>query len=270
MLLESLVTSSRHNDRCTHGIVVKLQISCSSPFSVVTKQDDPSAAAYLCVLRRHCPVLIIGQNMEVWVEHYPSGVMTSCTWYCWVRLSISILVIVVSIIHPPSWYWPMVLVNWQLVLAGEAALVQCAECLKKFQAHFEVLHRLRLNPWACASWPLGNHSASSLPPWFSSPSLSTLFLQTLFFSVATLNGHSRDSVVPRLLTPHPHLEWPEAGGGAAGGGCWQACRGTCGGARSRDLDLCCLLERPRCSTDGNSPADGDEGFTTAGFSSGTG
>ena len=35
-----------------------------------------------------------------------------------------------------------------------------------------------------------------------------------FFSVATLTGHLRDSVVPRLLTPHPHLEWPEAGSAA--------------------------------------------------------
>ena len=60
----------------------------------------------------------------------------------------------------------MVLANWQLVLAGEVALVQWAECLKKFQAHSEVLHRLRL---VCASWPVANHSASSLPPWFSSP-----------------------------------------------------------------------------------------------------
>ena len=58
-------------------------------------------------------------------------------------------------IHPQSWYWPIVLVNWQLVLAGEVALVQWAECFKKFQAHFEVLHRIRLNPWACASWPFG-------------------------------------------------------------------------------------------------------------------
>ena len=106
----------------------------------------------------------------------------------------------------------MVIVDWQLVLAGEVALVQWAECLKKFQAHFEVIHRLRLNPWACASWPLANHSASSLPPWFSSPSVSADFVPVDFlFSVATLNGHSLDSGVPRLLTPHPHLEWPEAG-----------------------------------------------------------
>ena len=45
VLLESLVTSSRHNNRCTHGIVVTLQTSCCSPFSVVTKQNDPAAAA---------------------------------------------------------------------------------------------------------------------------------------------------------------------------------------------------------------------------------
>ena len=30
-------------------------------------------------------------------------------------------------------------------------------------------------------------------------------------SVVTLNGHSRASVVPRLLIPHPHLDGPEAG-----------------------------------------------------------
>ena len=29
--------------------------------------------------------------------------------------------------------------------------------------------------------------------------------------MVTLNGHSRGSVVPRLLIPHPHLDGPEAG-----------------------------------------------------------
>ena len=29
---------------------------------------------------RHCPV-IIGQNIKVWVEHCPTGVMTSCTLF---------------------------------------------------------------------------------------------------------------------------------------------------------------------------------------------
>ena len=49
VLPESLVTSLRHNDPCTHGIVIKLQTSCCSPSSVVTEQNDPAAAAYLCV-----------------------------------------------------------------------------------------------------------------------------------------------------------------------------------------------------------------------------
>ena len=39
-------------------------------------------------------MLIIGQNIEVWVEHCPSGVITSCILYCWARFSISILVVV--------------------------------------------------------------------------------------------------------------------------------------------------------------------------------
>ena len=33
-------------------------------------------------------------------------------------------------------------------------------------------------------------------------------------SVVTLNGHSRVSVVPRLLIPHLYLEWPGAGSDA--------------------------------------------------------
>ena len=119
---------------------------------------------------------------------------------------------------------------------------------------------------------MANHSASSLPPWFSSPFVSVDFVPVDFlFSVAALNGHSRDSVVPRLLTHPPHLEWPEAGSAAPGGGAagWPECGGTRGGARSRDLDLGCLLERPRCLTDDDGPADGDEGFTTAGSSWGS-
>ena len=36
----------------------------------------------------------------------------------------------------------------------------------------------------------------------------------LLCSVATSNRHSRGSVVPRLLIPHPHLDWPEAGSAA--------------------------------------------------------
>ena len=55
-------------------------------------------------------------------------------------------------------------------------------------------------------------------------------------------------MVQRLLTPHPYFDWPEAGsaalqgGGATGSGCLPACGSTCGGAPSRDQDLCCVLE----------------------------
>ena len=54
MLLKSLVTSLRYNDRCAQDIVVKLHMSCCSSFSVVTKQNDPAAAvlpeSWLCAL----------------------------------------------------------------------------------------------------------------------------------------------------------------------------------------------------------------------------
>ena len=83
VLLEPLVSSSRHTDRCTHGKAVKLQTSCCSPFSIV-----------VCFWR-YCQVLIIGPNMKVWVEHCPSGVMTSCILYCWARFSFSVPVVVV-------------------------------------------------------------------------------------------------------------------------------------------------------------------------------
>ena len=42
-----------------------------------------------------------------------------------------------------------------------------------------------------------------------------------------------------------------------------------GGARSRDLDLSFLLERPLCSADGGRSADGDEGFKSEKSSSDT-
>ena len=49
-----------------------------------------------------------------------------------------------------KWYWSMDRVNWMLILTGEVVLVLEAECLKKFQVRFVVLHRLRLSPWAYA------------------------------------------------------------------------------------------------------------------------
>ena len=93
-------------------------------------------------------------------------------------------------------------VNWILNLTGEVVLVLEAECLKKFKVRFVVLHRLRLSPWAFASLPLANHSASSLPLWFSFPSVFVDFL----FIVETLNGHSRDFVFPQLLTHHRYIQ----------------------------------------------------------------
>ena len=80
----------------THGTAAKLQISCCSPFSVVTKQNDPGCGCILVCVWRHCPVLVIGQNIEVWVEHCPSRVMTPCTLHCWSRKSFSVLVIFVG------------------------------------------------------------------------------------------------------------------------------------------------------------------------------
>ena len=209
MLLESLVNSSRHNDRCTHGTVVKLQISCCSPFSVVTKQSDPAAAA--CVL----PASL--SSAHHWSQRRGLGRALSFRSHDFLHYVLLGQILHLhtrrrQCIHPQNWYWPRVTVNWQLFFAGVVALVHRAESLKKFQAHFEVHHRLRLNPWACASWPSANHSFASLLPWFSSPSVSVDFVPVDFlFSVATLNGHSRDSVVPRLLTPHPLSVRPEHG-----------------------------------------------------------
>ena len=84
-----------------------------------------------------------------------------------------------------------------LILTGEVVLA--GECLKKFQVRFVVLLRLRLSPWAYAS--SATRSASSLRLWFSFPSV---FVDFHFF-VATLNGHSRDFVVPQLLTHHRYM-----------------------------------------------------------------
>ena len=65
-------------------------------------------------------------------------------------------------LHPQSCSWHLVIENLLQVLEEEVVLVQSVESLKKFQAHFEVLHRLRLNPWAFAFWPSAIHSAAFL------------------------------------------------------------------------------------------------------------
>ena len=49
MLLKLVVFALRYNDRCIHGIVVKLHMSCCFPFSVVMTENGRGAVAYLCV-----------------------------------------------------------------------------------------------------------------------------------------------------------------------------------------------------------------------------
>ena len=70
--------------------------------------------------------------------------------------------------------------------------------MKTFQVPFVVHHHLRLSSWAYASSPLATHAASSPRLCFSFPSVFVYF----FSLWRTLNGHSRDLVVPQLLTPH--------------------------------------------------------------------
>ena len=48
------------------------------------QQNDPAVAAYLC------------SSGVIVIEHCASGVMTSCTLYCWARFSFSVIVIVVT------------------------------------------------------------------------------------------------------------------------------------------------------------------------------
>ena len=116
-------------------------------------------------------------------------------------------------------------VNWMLILTGEAVLALGGECLNTFQVRFVVLHRFRLSPWAHASSLLANHSASSLRLWFSFP----FFLCGLSFLWSDLE---------RSLT---RLRGSTAADSSS------VYIGTCTGARSRDLDLCRLLELPQSS-----------------------
>ena len=116
-------------------------------------------------------------------------------------------------LHPQSCQRQLVLVSWLLVLASwllvlvvldeEVVLAQQVENVKNFQAHFEVLHRLHPNPWTSAFWHSASHSAVAFRQWFSFLFFGTLFLWTL--SAVTLNGDSRDFVVPRLLNLQPCL-----------------------------------------------------------------
>ena len=79
-----------------------------------------SCYCILVCLRCHCPMLIISQNVEIWIEQTPFGVPTLCT------LFIAVLTVFITRVTRKYWYIRF-------------------ECLKKFQARFEVLHRLHLN-----------------------------------------------------------------------------------------------------------------------------
>ena len=119
--------------------------------------------------------------------------------------------------------------------------------MKKFQARFEVLHRLHLNQWASAFWHLANHSAALL----QQSSFLSVFVDPVSVSLlvleVTLIGRSRDFVDPRLLNLRPAKMNVEVFAHA----------------------ISSLLERPLCSADGGGPVAGDEGFTSENSSSDT-
>ena len=167
VLLESSVTSSRHTDRCTPGVVVKFSVFRSH------KNKMTLLLLHTHVLLVSCPVHIIGQKVKVWIEHSSSGVLTSCTLSCWARFSFSVIVNVVSgfilragtgrcsFVNWSKQYWPMDRVNWMLILTGEVVLVLEAACLKTFHLRFVVLPVFVRVHGLNASVPLANHAASS-------------------------------------------------------------------------------------------------------------
>ena len=71
-------------------------------------------------------MIIIGQNVEIWVEQCPFGVLTSCTIFrrC------------THCVHPQSCYWQLVLENLLLVLEEEIVLVHWVESLRKIPGSF--------------------------------------------------------------------------------------------------------------------------------------
>ena len=86
-------------------------------------------------LRLHaCVLLATLSSARYWSEHKGLGRTLSCPSHDFVHFVLLGQILLLHIrrrrqcIHPQSWYWPMVLVNWQLVLAGEGALAQWAEC----------------------------------------------------------------------------------------------------------------------------------------------
>ena len=74
-------------------------------------------------------MFIIGQDVEIWVEHCPSRVLTSCT------VVIAILTVFIIRIGAGSWS-----------LIQKVVLAQKGERWRRFLVHVEVLGRPRLNP----------------------------------------------------------------------------------------------------------------------------
>ena len=149
-----------------------LQSSCRYPlvlrFPKVTKQNDPAAPAHLCAsdVIVHCSSLVRRSGSSTFVPESRlralcvAGPDSPSPHSSSLSASSSELVLV----NGPCELVEVVLVDgpWVLILTGEEVLVMEAECLKKFQVRFVVLHRLRLSPWAYASSHLARHLASAL------------------------------------------------------------------------------------------------------------
>ena len=119
MLAESMAAPSRHNDRCTLGIVVKLQTSCFSPFLVITKQNDPTAAAYLCVSGVTVQCSSLDRDLGGTLS-FRSPDFVHCTRRC------------THCLHPLSWEWQLVLARWLLVLD---VFFLCGPYVTKYSRH---------------------------------------------------------------------------------------------------------------------------------------
>ena len=111
---------------------------------------------------------------------------------------------------------------------------------RRFQAHFEVLHRLHLNQmdlcFLAICFSLGCSSA-------------TVFFPFCFCGPCLREPSPSCGDLERLLTRFCGSTVAESSSAS--------CEDECGGARSRDLDLSSLLERPLCSADGGGPVAGD-------------
>ena len=107
------------SDRCTLGIAVKLKTSVCSPVSVVTKQNDPAAAAYLCVFQASLSYVhhSSGHRDLGRALSFQSPDFVHYTHRC------------THCFRHQNWRVP---VNWLLVLDSKAALVHKVEKQKRF------------------------------------------------------------------------------------------------------------------------------------------